>query len=188
MNTSSIKLKLLLARVQKGDPEAYADIYELYIDRIYRFIFFKVSNHEEAEDLAAEVFLKTWQYLIQPESKVNNLNALLYQTARNCVIDFYRQNNKRELLPGDETLSRIEDKRQQKLLIEIEAGIELEKIEKHISKLKDEYREILILKYLEELSNDEIAKVLEKSAGAVRVLSHRALKILKDIINASEEI
>lgn len=187
MNASIFKQKLLLVRAQNGDSEAFGEIYDLYVDKIYRFIFFKVSSHETAEDLTAEVFLKTWQYLNEPESReIINLNALLYQSARNIVIDYYRS-SQREILPGDDSLKLIEDSRQQSLLEKVEIGTEIENIERHLRKLKDEYREVIILKFIDELSNKEIAKILDKSTGAVRVLTHRALKVLKDTINESEK-
>jgi len=186
MNASIFKQKLLLVRAQNGDSEAFGEIYDLYVDKIYRFIFFKVSNHESAEDLTAEVFLKTWQYLNEPDKReVGNLNALLYQSARNIVIDFYRS-SQREIMPGDDSLKLIEDSRQQSLLEKVEIGTEIENIVAHLRKLKDEYREVLILKFIDELSTKEISKVLDKSYGATRVLIHRALNILKNTINESE--
>jgi len=186
MNASIFKQKLLLVRAQTGDSDAFGEIYDLYVDKIYRFIFFKVSNHEAAEDLCAEVFLKTWQYLNEPDKRqVGNLNALLYQAARNIVIDYYRT-SRREVLTDTESLKLIEDSRQQSLLEEVQISSEIENIEVHLRKLKDEFREVLILKFVEELSNKEISKILDKSHGATRVLIHRALKVLKDTINESQ--
>jgi len=188
MNASIFKQKLLLIRAQNGDSEAFGEIYDLYVDKIYRFIFFKVSSHETAEDLTAEVFLKTWQYIIEPDSReVGNLNALLYQSARNIVIDYYRSTIRREVLTDGESLKLIEDSRQQSLLEKVEELTEVENIETNLRKLKDEYREVIILKFIDELSNKEISKILDKSTGAVRVLVHRALNVLKNTIIEDEK-
>ncbi|MBU1164164.1 RNA polymerase sigma factor [Patescibacteria group bacterium] len=186
MNASIFKQKLLLVRAQNGDSEAFGEIYDLYVDKIYRFIFFKVSNHETAEDLCAEVFLKTWQYMNEPDKReVSNLNALLYQSARNIVIDYYRT-SQREILADTESLKLVEDSRQQSFLEKVAISSEIENIEAHLRKLKDEFREVLILKFVDELSNKEISKILDKSNGATRVLIHRALKVLKDTIDESK--
>ena len=97
---SNLKEKyfFLKLRVAK-DPDAFGELYNIYVDQIFRFIYFKVSRKEEAEDLTAEVFLKTWQYINEEKAKkIDNLKAFLYQTARNSVIDFYRKKNPTENL------------------------------------------------------------------------------------------
>lgn len=174
-----IQEKLLLAKIKAQDPEVFSEVYNLYIDQIYRYIYFKVATREEAEDLTSEVFLKTWQYLFGSQKEVKNLKALLYQIARNLVVDFYRQKSQIEILDDENILERIEDSRQQNLLLKIDHKAEIVTVEQGLKKLKDEYREVIILKYLEGLDNWEIAKIINKSKGAVRVLLHRALKVLK---------
>jgi RNA polymerase sigma-70 factor, ECF subfamily len=181
MNSSKFEEKILLLRVKKRDPEAYAKIYDLYITPIYRFIYFKVSSQQDAEDLTSEVFLKMWQYLTETDHKIDNLRALLYRTARNIVIDSYRRRARRELNADLGAFENIEDQRQQSLLNEIERGLEMRNMEQLLRQMKDEYREILILRYIEELSISEIANVLEKTKGSVRVSLHRALKVAKDL-------
>src|SRR3989338_8438418 len=182
MNTSKIQEKLLLSRLKKKDPEAFAQVYDLYVTPIYRFIYFKVSTHQDAEDLTSEVFLRMWHYVIETEESIQNLKALLYKTARNLVIDFYRRRATREFTMEDEALMNVEDDRQQSLLSKIETKAEMKNIELVLRKMKDEYREVIILKFIEELSISEIAKILDKSKGAVRVLLHRALKVVRDLL------
>jgi RNA polymerase sigma-70 factor (ECF subfamily) len=181
MNSSKIQEKLLLLRLKNKDPKAFAQIYDLYVTPIYRFIYFKVATKQDAEDLTSEVFLKIWQYLIQTEDIVENLKALIYKTARNSVIDFYRRSASRHFLPDYEILNDLEDQRQQNLLARIEKQVEIKNIEIILRLLKDEYREVIILRYLEELSIKEIAAILDKSKGSVRVLLHRALKVAREL-------
>jgi len=183
MKSSKFQEKLLLIKIKKKDPEAFTQIYDLYVTPIYRFIYFKVATKQDAEDLTSEVFLKIWQYATETEETINNLRALLYKTARNLVIDSYRRKARQDLTQDDEVLNNIEDKRQQNLLSQIDTEFEMKNIELILRKLKDEYREVIILRFLEELSISEIAKILDKSKGSVRVLLHRALKVARELLN-----
>jgi RNA polymerase sigma-70 factor (ECF subfamily) len=169
--------KILFLRVKNKDHEAYGQFYDLYVDRIYRFIFFKINSEDDAKDLTSEVFLKTWQY-IKDNRNVKNLNAFIYMVARNSVIDFYRSRSKKqetEELIG-ESHNNISD---DSLLLQKMKEFEVADLLKALNTLKDEYREIIILRYLDELSVKEIALVLKKSPGAVRILVYRALNALK---------
>lgn len=174
--------KLLLYRVRaKRDPEAFGKIYDLYARRIYRFVYFKVSSVEEAQDITADVFLKAWSYLIDEKGQeVRHLSALLYSMARNRVIDYYRSMS-RETLPLNESAEEtIADGRTEHL--KTDAKIDLGLLEKHLRSLKDEYREALVMRYLDELETSEIAKILGKTQGNVRVLLHRALEALRELV------
>lgn len=176
----SLHEKLLLYRVRvKKDPEAFGKIYDAYATRIYRFVFFKVSSEEEAQDLTADVFLRAWQYLLDESGKdVRHLAALLYGIARNRVIDFYRSRAVKETLPlADEASETIPDDR--RLDEKMEAKIDVELLGRQLRSLKDEYREVLVLRFLDEMSIQEISDVLDKPAGNVRVLIHRALQTIK---------
>lgn len=176
--------KLLLYQVRlKKDPEAFAKIYDLYARRIYRFVYFKVSSEEEAQDITADTFLKVWQYLLDEKGReVRYLSALLYSIARNRVIDYYRARATRETVPlleGAEEL--IADERMDQA--KAEARIDTQMLEKHLWSLKDEYREVLVMKFLDEMDNAEISKILGKQPGNVRVLVHRATEALRDLVS-----
>lgn len=182
MSASKFQEKLLLLRLKKKDPEAFSQIYDLYVTPIYRFIYFKVATRQDAEDLTSEVFLRIWQYVTESEEEIENLRALIYKTARNLVIDSYRRKSKNVYTQDYEVLSEIKDDRQQSFLSQIETKLEVKSIEKVLRQMKDDYREIIILRYLEELSISEIAKILDKSKGSVRVLLHRALKVARELL------
>lgn len=180
MKKASLKEKILIYKVrQNKDAESYGQLYDIYVDRIFRFIFFKVSTVEIAEDLTSEVFLKTWEYINKTSSKIENINALLYRVARNRVIDYYRIKKRETTTSDEEYMERIQDKRN--LEAETDVKVDLKNVEKYLEHLKDVHREIIILKYIEEFSITEIAGILEKSKGNVRVVLHRAMKALKDI-------
>ncbi|MFA6428743.1 MAG: RNA polymerase sigma factor [Candidatus Buchananbacteria bacterium] len=172
------KQKILLHQLKAKDKEAFAEFYDSYVSRIYRFIFFKVSAEQEAQDLTSEVFLKTWQYLNEG-GIINDLNAWIYRLARNAVIDWYRKQNKEPLALDEQAEDTVTTKSDEQVSIDWEVV----KIKEDLFKLKDEYREVLVMRFLDELEISEIAKALEKSKGAVRVLIHRALNALKEIVN-----
>ena len=97
MKQNPLQEKYLIFKIKHSkDPDAYAKLYDFYIDRIYRFVLFKVSRIEDAEDITTEVFLKTWQYIRTTDKRIANLNSLLYRMARNSVIDHYRSKQRTE--------------------------------------------------------------------------------------------
>ena len=180
-----IKEKILFWRIQNKDQVAFAKAYDLYVDQIYRFVYFKINNKEEAHDLTSQVFLKTWEYIQKKgELEAKTVKALLYRIARNCVIDYYRKNNKRIDLPletDDGQKIEIVDETQD-ILKNLEIKLDIEEVKKKILELKDEYKEVIILHFIDELSVKEIASILDKTKGNVRVLIHRSLKALKKLL------
>lgn len=184
--------RYLLFRLKtKHDQEAFARLYDRYVESIYRFVFLKLPSREMAEDVAAETFLKCWQY-IQNQHTVGNIRALLYRIARNLVVDIYRKTNPNHALDVSVTFepavasSDIEgeavtggifsDNQQGRMLIEARADIAL--IVKKMARLKEDYRDVLTLRLIDDLSFGDIAQILEKSPGNIRVIYHRAMKAL----------
>jgi RNA polymerase sigma-70 factor (ECF subfamily) len=183
----SLKEQYLFLKLRATrDPEVFGELYDIYVDQIYRFIYFKVGRKEEAEDLTGDVFLKTWQYINEMGSEViDNLRAFLYQAARNTVIDFYRSRDQKEFvaLPqedGEEKPSMEIIDEKQDLVEKIELASDLEEVKKALQKIREEYREVIVLRFVEEMSVKETAEILGKSEGAVRVLLHRAVAALKE--------
>ncbi|MCX6779081.1 MAG: RNA polymerase sigma factor [Candidatus Magasanikbacteria bacterium] len=164
----------------KKDPLAYGKLYDLYAPKIYRFIYFKVSSVADAEDLTAEVFLKTWEH-INSGKEVKKFAGLLYRVARNKVIDFYRHRQVAGEIPIDELmLKKLSD--EGTMVKNLETLNEAETVIKSLRVLKDEYREVLTLRFVDELSLGEIAEILAKSQVNTRVLLHRALNTLKKVM------
>jgi len=155
----------------------YSDIYDKYVDKIYRFIFLKVKSSEIAEDLCSEVFLRGWQSFNGKKGKIENIQAFLYQIARNLLTDHYREIGKAQLVSVE--YAPITDSSQdleEKALVQSD----LEQVKAALANIKEDYREVIIWYYLDELQVPEIAKILNKSEGTCRVLIHRALKALKN--------
>ncbi|HSR88844.1 MAG TPA: RNA polymerase sigma factor [Candidatus Udaeobacter sp.] len=177
--------KLLLKLRTKQDPEAFAELYDLYVKRIYSFVFFKVSSREEAEDITSEIFLKAWRY-INEKKEIESFSGLLYRLARNGVIDLYRAKSKqKESLSVDSEMGvEVVDAQTWKanLSEDLENKLEMQKIISALQKMKEEYKEIVTLRYVDELEISEIAEITGKGQIAIRVILHRGLKKLKEIM------
>lgn len=183
-----LKEKYLLFKVRtEQDPEAYAQIYDRYIEKIYRFIYFKVSSKEVAEDLASEAFLKLLEYLNSGKS-VQYLGSLLYSIAKNLVIDHYRskERDQRVIPLEDDERGVYHLEGQNRLFNVAETSADIGILYKSIKLLKEEYQEVLAMHYLDDIPIEEIAKILGKKSGTVRVTLHRALKSLQALTEKNE--
>jgi RNA polymerase sigma-70 factor, ECF subfamily len=181
---ADLKEQLLFAKIKKQDREAFIEAYDLYNSQIYRFIYFKIGNSDEAHDITSAVFLKAWNH-IQEKSIENNdtLKSLFYKIARNTIIDEYRKNSRFTATSLDNENFPIDIQDDKKNIAkEMEAKSDLALIQEKLLQLKDECREVIVLKYIDELSITEIAKILDKSRGATRVLLHRSMKTLRELV------
>jgi len=184
MKIGKVEEKLLLYKIKNKDKQAFIKAYDLYIDQLYRFIYFKVGSREEAEDLCSAVFLKTWNYILTNSLKdEKTLKALLYKIARNLIIDHYRKNRVRETVSLDHGhgIEVIDEKQDTDRDLEIKTDLLV--LETKLPELKDEYREVIILRFVNELSIKEISEILAKSKGNVRVLVYRALNALRELVD-----
>jgi len=172
--------KILLHQIKNGNQQAFAHIYDLYQDKIYRFVYFRVSNENLAQDLTSEIFIKVLDYL-KNGKEIENFQSFIYKIARNLIIDFYRQAGQEEL-PIDEFVE--ENIPEEKDLIgAINDKFELEKIQEALSQIPDQYREVIILRFIEDLSFKEIAKIMDLKEAHTRMLAHRGLKLLRQQIS-----
>jgi RNA polymerase sigma-70 factor, ECF subfamily len=167
---------LLVQKAQKGDSSAFGKLYDLYMPRIYRFVFLKVGNKHDAEDLTQHVFTNAWQHVEGYEFQGFPFSSWLYRIASNAVIDHYRTarpSQDLETIP-EELLAqpaRFEEK--------LDRAFDLQIVRTALKKLDSDQQSVVIMRFVEDLSTKEIATALEKSEGAVRVIQHRALKLLQ---------
>jgi RNA polymerase sigma-70 factor (ECF subfamily) len=175
-----IEEKLLLYKIiTKRDSESYGILYDQYIEKIYRFVFFKVRSKEDAEDVTSDVFLKAWHYLTEKSpSTVESISGLLFSIARNAIIDHYREKAKKPMVSLEVVEDLLTDQKDIELL---DQKADVEKMIGLIKKMKHDYQEVLILKYVEDLKLSEISKILGKNSINTRVLLHRAVKKLKEL-------
>lgn len=167
--------------------KVFSQIYDQYVEKIYRFIFLKVNSEEIAQDLCSETFLRAWERFQKSSnpnhSKIENPGAFLYQIARNLVTDYYRRKGRTQVVSAE--FSPIIDPR-----IDLEKrtilNSDLEIIRKNLSELNDNYQNVIIWHYLDDLPIPEVAKLLGRTEPATRVLLHRALVALRATINKEQ--
>jgi len=155
----------------------FIKLYDQYSDSIYRFIYFRVHNKDNAWDITQECFLRTLEYINTPQNKINNKRALIYQIARNLIADFWRAQEKQ----SSQDIYEIQDELHIDTNIEenLDTKMELEELMKYINSLKDHNRDLLLLRYVDGLSFSEIAEILEKNQIALRVQASRLVKNLR---------
>ena len=173
---SNLQEKIAFLKLRSGDSDAFAFFYDKYVKSIYRFIYIRVGSKQAAEDLTQDVFLKMWQHLVDKKN-VRSFQAFIFRIARNTVVDHYRASKAElplEYMP--ESVEIIEE-----AILSVDKNMDAEILLKEIAKLKVEYQEILLLRYVEDMSVDDIAHVMDKDKNNVRVTVHRALNKLKTI-------
>ncbi len=157
--------------------QEFLSAYDMYADAIFRHCFFKVSDREVARDITQDVFTKTWQYL-SDNKPVLNMKAFLYKVAGNLVIDYYRKRKTDSLdLKIDEGVQFASEEVMGGQNAEI--GIVIEALQK----LPENYREVMRLRYVDDLTPGEIAEITGQSENAVSVKIHRGLEKLKHILH-----
>ena len=175
---STLREKFLAYRVHRhGDKTAYGEIFDLFADRIRRFLVFKLPRPEDADDLTSEVFLRGWEYM--SSGSVANLNAFFFRIARNLTADFYRRHKVTESIESASTISTGED-----VANNVAVKLEGDELLETMKSLKEEYREVLVMRYLSEMEVGEIASALEKTPNSIRVLLHRAKKALQEKVDS----
>lgn len=180
-NLNILKEKLLILKIRRGDTEAFRKIYKVFADKIYKFIYYRISNREASLELSQEVFLALWKYLRDKEKEIMSLSGLIYKIARNLINNYYDANKvmKIDLEEVEYKLGVSTD-----LDKEFDLKISIKELKSKLEVLEsEEDRQIIELRFFDGLSHNEIAEIMGKSSGNVRVILHRALKKLKEIYN-----
>ncbi|HOX60962.1 MAG TPA: RNA polymerase sigma factor [Candidatus Magasanikbacteria bacterium] len=184
-----ISEKILLYKVKTAkDKDAFAVLYDLYAPKIFRFVYFKINNREEAEDLTSEVFLKVWHYLMsESNAEVRSFSALVYRMARNAVVDKYRERSRHQEVSIEQGVPETDLVSDVDQIREIDNKTDALHLVRHLNKLKQEYRDVITLRFMDELTFSEMAMIMGKSQLTVRVTLHRAIKKLSEITNKPEK-
>ena len=160
--------------------EQFSEIYDQYIDKIYRFVYLKVNSQEIAEDITSKVFTKGWESY--KNKQIDNVGAFLYQIARNTVIDHYREKGRTKVVSADNAGDLTDNKTN--ILDRAVLASDFETVKLAISKIKKDYQDIVIWHYVDGMEISEIAQIMERPQGTVRVMLHRGLKELKNVIES----
>ena len=172
----------LVQRAKSGDSEAFAQLYDAYVARVYRYIYFRVTEDDAAEDLTSQVFLKAWENLDRYQIGSSPFVAWLYTIARNLVIDYYR--TKKESVPLEDVHTLMSG--ETPVAEGVEERFDLQAMRDALQFLTDEQQQALILKYIAGLPNENIAKIMNKREGAVRALQMRALQTMARYMEKKE--
>ena len=183
MNSESIKSsrmpladeRQLVLQAQDGDAEAFGRIYDGYVERIYRFVFFRVDDQQTAEDITSQVFLKAWSNLNRFEFTRTPYIAWLYTIAHNTVIDHYRT---RKVTTALDDVQLSQPDAAEAVENQIDLTVEMKTIKMAMQSLTDDQQQVLHLRFIAGMSNTEIAQQLGKREGAIRALQMRGLQAL----------
>ncbi len=165
----------IVKQFKGGNADSFGLLYDRYIEKIYSFVYYKTQHRETAEDLVSQIFLKAVKNLKKFDTSKGTVQAWLYQIARNTVIDHYRgQKQDKNIddiwdLPMSSNIER-----------DLDAKLKLEKIEKYLSTLKSEQRDVLIMKIWQGMSYEEIAEILGKSEASCKMMCSRSLRQLRE--------
>jgi RNA polymerase sigma-70 factor, ECF subfamily len=170
------RIELLVKKAQKGDTDAFSVVYDSFVDQIYRYVYFRVPKGE-VEDIVEMVFLKAWEKIRQYQPGRKSFSAWIYRIAHNLVIDTYRFKKDKGVV--ELTPNVPEYRREHNPIKMTENALHADKLKDALSKLKKNYKQIIVLKFMNDLPNSEIAQIINKSEGSVRILQFRALKALK---------
>ena len=172
----------LVHQAKSGDSEAFAQLYDAYVERVYRYIIFRVSEDMTTEDLVSQVFLKAWQNLDRYKMGSSPFIAWLYTIARNLVIDHYR--SRKDMLPLEEAAALPSDR--QTPDEEAQMHFDLQAMRDALQFLTADQQQVLILKYIAGLPNENIAKMMKKQEGTIRGLQMRGLQTLSKYMHEKE--
>lgn len=172
-----LKEAILLSRLKRGDQTAFAETYDLFAPRLYRHVLYRTSAPEVAEDIMSETFLRAWQVVRERAEEIRSLKAFLYRIAGNLVIDHYRRQARAPTALTEEMeKTLVHDAR-----IPETADLSLgrDRLAAALGRLRAETRALLVMRYIDDLPIEEIARQVGKERNAVYVALHRAVKELQ---------
>jgi RNA polymerase sigma-70 factor (ECF subfamily) len=161
----------------KQDKEAFGKLYQIHVDRIYSYVYYRTGSKADAEDLTARVFVRAIQHIDRYQDQGAPFSAWLYRIARNLLSNWYRDQSRRKLVSLDSVAQR-QVLESPELVAEI--GEDREALLSAIRRLPSDRQDLLILKYVERLPNAEIGRILDRSEGAIKSLYFRTLNSLRD--------
>lgn len=159
--------------------EAFISFYQEHAPKLFKYCYFRVHSKEDAEDLAGKVFMKTWDYLVAGNT-IDSIRAFLYRSAHNLIVDFYKTSKHSREVPLHDTEGKpIDIPDDASFVKDLETRELVTEVQEKLKDLPDQYREIIVLRYINDLSIGEIAKVTDMSENNVSVKLHRAINQLR---------
>ncbi|MAF14353.1 MAG: hypothetical protein CMI53_05730 [Parcubacteria group bacterium] len=175
------KQKVVSEKINQGDQDTFLKMYDFYTPKLFRHVYYRTGSKETAEDIVQQVFYKTWQYIMNQDNKIDNINAFLYRSINNLIADHFRKSDRKNIGIDDELERKLPDQSSNSDE-DVDRQLDINKVKSGLSKLKPNQQNLITWHYLDDLSYDQIAKITGKSKNAIYVGIHRALKELQQII------
>lgn len=167
-----------LVELAKANREAFGVLYERYVEKIYKYIYYRTGNHHDAEDLTAGVFFRAMSHIENYTERGVPFQAWLYRIAHNLMANWHRDRGRRKIIPLEDFVNSglpfdapdiaMEDKEERESLLAA------------VSRLPEERQQLLMLKFISHLSNTEVGAIMDRTEGAIKSLYHRTLIALRE--------
>ena len=178
-----LDVDVLVQKAKAGDAEAFGRLYDMHVERVYRHIYYRIGSVADTEDLTQQVFLKAWQAIPRYKKTGSPFIAWLMTISHNLVVDFYRAKKDKVRLPDGVVAEDPESSPE----VMAQAHFDQERLRMAIAQLRGDQQRVVLMRFIEGFSFAETADSLGKSEGATRVILHRALKKLRDILEAGRD-
>jgi RNA polymerase sigma-70 factor, ECF subfamily len=177
----SVEVEGIVDRAVSGDVEAFGRLYDIYADRIYRHIYYRTSSVEDARDLTNDVFIEAWKAIPRYKKTKAPFLAWLFTICRHTVIDYYRT-KKDDVYLNNGLIADNNEQSPEKI---VEEQFTQQEVRKAILQLPGDQQQVILMIFIEGFEYSEIATILKKNEGNIRVIVHRALKRMRDIMGKS---
>jgi len=170
--------------VGSKDANAFGELYDLYVERVYRYLYFRAGSHPEAEDLTEQVFLKAWEAIGRYRWQGRPFLAWLYRLAHNAHIDHVRSQKPTTSLNNDERPFELASSA---AAVDLTRALDADLLAQALGQLTPDQQQVIVMKFLEGLDNEQIAQTMDKREGAIRALQMRALMSLRRVLEQQGE-
>ena len=177
-------VRLVNTVVVSRDSGAFGELYDLFVERVYRYLYFRTGSHPEAEDLTEQVFLKAWEAIGRYRWQGRPFLAWLYRLAHNAHIDHVRSQKPTISLNSDERPLELPSSA---AAVELSRALDADLLAHALGELTPDQQQVIVMKFLEGLDNEQIAQSMAKREGAIRALQMRALMSLRRVLEHQGE-
>jgi RNA polymerase sigma-70 factor (ECF subfamily) len=167
----------LVQQAIKRDQVAFTALYERHVDRVYRHVYYKISNHHDAEDITQEAFAKAWKGIDHYKTTGAPFVSWLIAIAGNLVIDHFRR--EQNIVITNELPEPDLQHQEPGPEIQIELDFNNSQIKKAVLKLNGDKQKVILMHFIDDMNYEEIARAMNKSEGAIRIIQYRALSDLR---------